>query len=71
MQSRCAVGRLPRGRRGRLTMPLFDHGFQSSETPNHAMERTADRCASTFEMTSTLPLRATRAPVRRRSSCYR
>src|SRR5436309_16044659 len=28
------------------------------QRPNHAMERTADRCAFTFEMTSTLPLRA-------------
>jgi hypothetical protein len=38
---------------------------------NHAMERTEDRCAFTFEMTSTLPLRAARALVRRRSSCSR
>ena len=35
------------------------------------MERTADRCALTFEMTSTSSLRATRALVRRRSSCSR
>jgi hypothetical protein len=40
-------------------------------TPNQAMERTADRFASTFEMTSTLPFQATRALVRRRSSCSR
>src|SRR6185437_861965 len=41
------------------------------QRPNHAMERTAERSASTFEMTSTLPLRATRAVVRHRSSCSR
>ena len=35
------------------------------------MERTSDRCAFTFEMTSTLSPRATRALVRRRSSCSR
>src|SRR5262249_17233821 len=35
-------------------------------TSNHAMERTPDRCAITFEMTSTLSARATRALVRRR-----
>src|SRR6058998_3439378 len=28
------------------------------QRPNHAMERTTDRCTFTFEMTSTLPLRA-------------
>src|SRR5256885_6034347 len=39
------------------------------QRPNHAMERTTDRCAVTFEMTSTPPLRAPRALVRRRSSC--
>src|SRR6476619_3656151 len=39
--------------------------------PNHSMERTADRRSSTFEMISTLPIRATRALVRRRSSCFR
>jgi GNAT superfamily N-acetyltransferase len=52
--------------------------------PNHAMpfrqaqgpefiegERTADRCALHFKMTSTHSLRATRAFVRRRSSCSR
>jgi hypothetical protein len=38
---------------------------------NQAMERTADRSALTFQMTSTLSLRATRAFVRRRSSCSR
>ena len=38
---------------------------------NHAMERTADRCAITFEMTSTHSLRATRGLVRRRSSYSR
>ena len=43
----------------------------STPRPNHAMERTSDRFVSTFEMTSTLPLRATRALVRRRSSCSR
>src|SRR4051794_3463061 len=31
-------------------------------TSNHAMERTADRCAFTFQMTSTPSLRATSAP---------
>src|SRR5689334_1311163 len=31
-----------------------------TRTSNQAMERTADRCALYFEMTSTLPLRATR-----------
>ena len=31
----------------------------SAPTPNQAMERTADRCASHFEMTSTLLHRAT------------
>jgi hypothetical protein len=41
------------------------------ESPNHAMERTPDRCASTFEMTSTFQLPATRGLVRRRSSCSR
>ena len=40
-------------------------------TPNHAMERTTDRCAFTLEMTSTLSPRATRGLVRRRSSCSR
>ncbi len=45
--------------------------LSSHPAPNHAMERTADRSASTFEMTSTLPLRAKRALVRRRSSCSR
>jgi TonB family protein len=39
--------------------------------PNQAMERTADRCTFTFKMISTLPLQATRALVRRRSSCSR
>ena len=38
---------------------------------NHAMERTADRCALHFEMTSTPSPRATRGLVRRRSSCSR
>jgi hypothetical protein len=38
---------------------------------NHAMERTADRCAFTFEMISIRSLRSTRALVRRRSSCSR
>ena len=46
-------------------------GQNDADTSNHAMERTADRSASTFEMTSTLPLRATRALVRRRSSYSR
>ena len=45
--------------------------YSIARTSNHAIERTADRCAFTFEMTSTLPLRATRALVRRRSSCSR
>jgi hypothetical protein len=31
------------------------------QASNHAMERTADRCAFTFQMTSTLPFLATRA----------
>ncbi len=62
---------------GFLRVPTMMQGSHESrsdcidETPNHAMERTADRCAFTFEMTSTLPLRATRALVRRRSSCSR
>jgi hypothetical protein len=51
------------------------HSFKNSgwrrERPNQAMERTADSCASTFEITSTLPLQTTRALVRRRSSCSR
>src|SRR5438094_5354303 len=33
------------------------------QRPNHAMERTTDRCAFTFEMTSTLPLRAPSSAV--------
>jgi len=41
------------------------------EKPNHAMERTADRRTLDSEMIPTLPLRATRALVRRRSSCSR
>ena len=45
-----------------------EHGTEPS---NQAMERTADRFAFTFEMTSTLPLRVTRGLVRRRSSCSR
>ena len=44
---------------------------QPRKRPNQAMERTADRCAFHFEMTSTLSLRATRAFVRPRSSCSR
>jgi hypothetical protein len=36
------------------------------ERSNHAMERTADRCVFTFQMTSTPSVRATRAIVRRR-----
>ena len=39
--------------------------------PNQALERTADRCASTFEMTSTLLFRVTRALVSGRSACSR
>ena len=39
--------------------------------PNQAMERTADRCASPLEMTSTLLPQATRGLVRRRSFCSR
>ncbi len=53
-----------------------DQGFESSLsvsrqglTMRWSERRTAVR--STFEMTSTLPLRATRALVRRRSSCSR
>jgi hypothetical protein len=41
------------------------------KTLNHAMERTPDRSASTFEMTSTFSPRATLALVGRRSSCSR
>jgi hypothetical protein len=37
----------------------------------NTMERTSDRCAFTFEMTSTLSLQATRGLVRRRSSYSR
>jgi hypothetical protein len=44
---------------------------KSLSRPNHAMERTADRLRSTFEMTSTLPPQATCSLVRRRSSCSR
>ena len=56
----------------------------SPDGPNHAMERTADRCAFTFQITSTFSSRATRAvaapaslprsgcgQVRRRSSWSR
>lgn len=35
------------------------------------MTPTSDRCAFTLQMTSTISLRATRALVRRRSSCFR
>ena len=45
-----------------------------SETPNRLTIRLSERrtaLRSTLEMTSTLPLRATRALVRRRSSCSR
>ena len=38
--------------------------------PNHAMERTADRCAFTFQMTSTHSPRATRGSVRRSSFLF-
>ena len=48
---------------GRYLMTRMDLTMRWSE------RRTAVR--STFEMTSTLPLRATRALVRRRSSCSR
>ena len=41
------------------------------ESSNYAMERTADRCALDFDMTSALQLRATRGLVRRRTSCSR
>jgi hypothetical protein len=50
---------------------IDEHEFLPHESSNQAMERTADRSASTFEMTSTLPLRATRGLVRRRSSYSR
>jgi hypothetical protein len=51
----------------------FSEGFlvMDRATSNHAMERTADRRTISFEMTSTLSLRATRAVVRRRSSYSR
>src|SRR5688572_32867364 len=42
-----------------------------SKSPNPAMERTPDRSAIKFEMTSSLPLRATHGLVRRRSSYSR
>src|SRR6266542_6237260 len=45
--------------------------MKQRQPPNHAMERTADRSEFTFEMSSTLPVRATRALIRRRSSYSR
>jgi hypothetical protein len=57
-----------------LTLRTYDDvlpAFTSDQTSNHAMERTADRCALHFKMISTLPPRATRTLVRRRSSCSR
>ena len=55
----------------RFSMTRIGLSFSVRERPNHAMERTADRCASAFEMTFTLLRRPTRALVRRRSSCSR
>ena len=43
----------------------------ATKTSNHGMERTADRSASRFEMTSTCSPRARRALIRRRSSYSR
>ena len=48
--------------------------FVRAATPTHLTMRWSERrtaVRATFEMTSTLPLRATRALVRRRSSCSR
>jgi hypothetical protein len=55
-----------------IFMPL-DEGFSLTprQPSNHAMERTSDRSASTFAMTSTPSPQATRALVRRRSSYSR
>jgi hypothetical protein len=46
--------------RGWQSIPTRERGFHGCPPSNHAMERTADRCAFAFEMTSTLSLRATR-----------
>jgi hypothetical protein len=43
----------------------------STGRPNYAMERTATRCASRFLVTSLCPVRFTRGPGDRRSSCSR
>jgi hypothetical protein len=61
---------------GGYSGPIVTKDIMSSpvirpKKPNHAMERTSDLCAFTFEMTSTPSLQATRALVRRRSSCSR
>ncbi len=52
-------------RRLRTTIPMSPTAFGS----NHAMERTATRCAFTFSVISKSVLRTTRALGGRRSSC--
>ena len=66
-------GRLADHPRSRINCGKVSPAFalSPSRPSNQAMERTADRCASTFEMTSTRSQRATRGLVRRRSSCSR
>jgi hypothetical protein len=44
---------------------------EQPKTPNHAMERTSTRRASTFSVTTALPLRSEHALSGRRSSCSR
>ena len=62
----------PHRQEGRL-IRRFPHSTAARfhDGSNHAMERTAARYASTFEMSPSLALRPTRALVRRRSSCSR
>ena len=63
----CQMERSPR------RLHFFEPSFESltmpaSKSPNHAMERTATRCAFAFSMTKTFSPRATIAPGGRRSS---
>jgi hypothetical protein len=58
----------------RMISPISKSLTNRTKRPNHAMERTPNAFGavrSTFDMTSTLSLRATRALVRRRSSYSR
>jgi hypothetical protein len=57
--------------RKRSTMPRRPSNHAIERTPKAFASRLADRCGSTFEMTSAHSPRATRALVRRRSSCSR